>query len=1285
MKSPETEREYAPDLEDRLRRERFERLRNVCPEVQEDFLREHLSRLDEQYFRSFPEGELSRHLRALWRLSPDHPVEVLLDIREDGSIDCTVMAFDYPSEFSLITGILAGLGFHILSGDVFTYRRSGDIPTRPGGRKRPGFAPSQDPRKRRRIIDRFSGILETSVSFEAWAEEFRKNLREIIAFLERGDEESMTRAKHQVNEMVVKRLAHFLPKSPAVLYPIRIQMDNESGSYTRMKVVSEDTPAFLYALTNALSLLGIVIEHVRIRTIRGRIEDEIHLVDKKGRIIEDTEFLDRIKLSALLTKEFTYFLGEAPDPYTALSRFEHLVRDILRLPEQGKWVDLLKNSHTLRDLAQLLGASDFLWEDFIRLQYETLLPMLKNHVGERRFSEPVATLGQRLEKSLHPAVTLEEKRARLNEFKDQEIFLIDLDHILSPEENLRTLAARLTVLAEHIVNKAVDLVYGHLVTRFGKPRSVGGLDAHFAVLGLGKLGGSALGYASDIELLFVYSDNGRTDGRVTMENSEFFDRLVREVRHFIQAKREGIFHVDLRLRPYGTAGPLACSLENFCRYYGSGGAAHSYERLALVRMRAIGGSPTLGAQLERLRDEMIYSARSIDLQELRDLREKQFREKTEGGKRNAKFSPGGLVDLEYGVQILQVMHGAEIPQLRTTRLHEALNGLIAAGVLSMEEGMRLASAYDFLRRLINGMRMLRGSARDLFLPGPDSQEFEHLARRMGYRRAGGLDPGERLWIDFETHTASVRTFLGEHFGRASLPGPASATVADLVLSDTIPIDLRERILSEARFGNPRRAYVNLKKLAGGASCRETFAKLAVLALDILAMKPDPDMALNNWERFIHALSSAEFHYKVLLSQPMRLEILLGIFSGSQFLADTVVRNPGFLDWVLVPEILHGNRNRGEIESELRAAASACDTHGEWLNRVRRLRRREILRIGVRDMCLGASPGQVMVELSTLAQAMTQVVLERAWDDLIMEGRIAGDTVPFQQSFCIMALGKLGGDELNYSSDIDLLGLCASPVGASHRAAHQEKEVFARVMERVRSDLSMHTEEGYAYRVDLRLRPFGRSGDLVPTTMSLLDYYKRKASLWEIQAALKMRPVAGNLRLGWAFLEELKPLFLQPRSPVEIVKSIRRMRSAALKTSSQGPGATVDVKTGLGGLRDVEFLIQGLQLIHAPTHPGILGANTLIAMEALCEAGILPEEAARQLKEDYLFLRRIEHYLQIMEDRQVHVLPRDPADLGALARRILGVNANGEQFMTLLNERITRVRDAYRHHLPGLQG
>ena len=493
--------------------------------------------------------------------------------------------------------------------------------------------------RRRRIIDRFTGTLPPADRTEGWEERLARRMREVCALLEQGGEH-VEQARRLVNTMAAERLAGQAPQSRPELSPVSIDVDPSVTSCTRMRVISEDTPFFLFTFSAALSLQNVSIEQVTIRTRGTRIEDEFEFVDAGGRRIEDPRRIDRIRLSVLLTKQFTSFLGRASDPLAALVRFESLVRDLLALPEQGRWVELLSDGKVLADLARLLGASTFLWEDFVRLQYEELLPLLAPAVAGGGFCEPLETLAQRLHRALEGAAGEEDFAQRLNAFKDREIYLFDLDHILIPASDFLTLSRRLTALAELVIRAAADFAWEALCRRFGEPRTVAGLPVRDAILGLGKLGGAALGYASDIEILLVYGDSGSTAGPVRIENSEFFDRLVRELPRWSARNGRGIFHIDLRLRPYGAAGPLASSLGSFCTYYAPGGPAHSYERLALVRLRAIGGDPELGAQVERLRDEMVYAARAIDPGELRELRERQVKEKVRPGSLNAKFSPG---------------------------------------------------------------------------------------------------------------------------------------------------------------------------------------------------------------------------------------------------------------------------------------------------------------------------------------------------------------------------------------------------------------------------------------------------------------------------------------------------------------------------------------------------------------------------------------------------------------------------------------------------------------------
>jgi glutamate-ammonia-ligase adenylyltransferase len=1225
---------------------------------------QHLACFGEAYADTFSEGEIRAHIQAF--LTPEHPHLPGVFVRQTvgSGVVCTVAGQEFPAVFSLLTGFLGAHGMNIRSGDVFT--ASPPASSRP--RRRPFRRPVTP--VRRRIIDRFEGAIPEGADFDEWATAVRQQLAQLFDLLHSEAPDDVLRPRELVHEQVARRLNESPPALASVLYPVEVEIDT-SGPTTRLLVRAQDTPFFLYSMGCALALSGVSVERVRIATHADQIEDELEVLDVHGRKIESADKLDLLRFSVLLTKQFTFFLGSAPDPYAALQRFEQLAEDIFGSPDRSRWSQLFGDAASLHDLARVLGASDYLWEDFIRNQYEELLPLLGNEGAAHLPSLDRQAMAHRLDAAL--ARDHDKKRA-LNQWKDQETFHIDLHHILTPEAGVRELAEPLCRVAELALDRALTITYGELAERYGHPRTVGGLVVPCALLGLGKFGGVAMGYASDIEILLVYSDNGRTDGQDSLANSEFFDRVVRDGTAMIVARRQGVFEIDLRLRPYGKSGPLACSLDNFCRYYGPDGPALDYERLALTRLRAVAGDRQLGERIQRLRDAFIYETQSISVKAVVDLRRKQVETKGADRRLNAKFSPGALVDLEYCVQLLQVSHGGTHPELRTPRIHEALNALSKIGILTAGDSLRLTKAYYFMRDLINALRMLRGNARDLFLPEPDSLEYRHVARRMGFSRRQDLDAGRQLHVELEMQSALIREFYERHLGRDAPANPALGSIVDLILADEPHPEQVSRVCSRIGVEDTARALVNLRSLAGEGRRHEQFCRLAVLAGDVLASAAsDQDMALNNWERFVSRLPNPGAHFEQLLLQPSRLDILLRLFAGSQFLADTLRRNPEFLDWATDPAILRATHDRQRVLHDLVAFCGEPAQTGEWLDALRRFRRRAILRIAARDLCLGTRLERVTAELSALAEASVQVALQAA-DGSLRAGGLPAP--PSLDSFCIFAFGKLGGGELNYSSDIDLLGVCA----AVSDDGGESTRYFAKVLERTRDNLTTHTSEGYAYRVDFRLRPFGRSGPLVVSVPSITRYYWEHAALWELQAQLKLRPIAGNLVLGYGVLTTIRQVAASRSiEPGDVARSIRRLRDMA---SQRREGeTTLDVKDGPGGIRDIEFLVQGLQLTNLCLASDVGDANTLRALAVLERRELLPVDEAGELREAYLFLRRLEHMLQLLEDRQVHVLPAGRRELLALARRLLDSKATGEALLDRVRATRQRVREIYDSRLP----
>jgi glutamate-ammonia-ligase adenylyltransferase len=267
---------------------------------------------------------------------------------------------------------------------------------------------------------------------------------------------------------------------------------------------------------------------------------------------------------------------------------------------------------------------------------------------------------------------------------------------------------------------------------YGSPLLDNGQVSEMSGCALGKSGGREMGFASDIELMVIYSGNGKTSGPTLITTTEFYEKLVQNFVRAIRARREGVFEIDLQLRPYGKAGSLSVSLDAFRRYFGPDGPAWAYERQALVKLRPIAGNQGLGRKVTELRDAFIYSGEPFDATAMRAMRERQIRHLVTGGMFNLKYSPGGLVDVEYLVQGLQITHGRDIPGLRLTNTREAMAALAEAGVLSQSDYTRLRKAHTFLRWLIDSLRVVRGNARDITMPPEGSEEFAFLTRRMHY-------------------------------------------------------------------------------------------------------------------------------------------------------------------------------------------------------------------------------------------------------------------------------------------------------------------------------------------------------------------------------------------------------------------------------------------------------------------------------------------------------------------------------------------------------------------------
>ena len=584
---------------------------------------------------------------------------------------------------------------------------------------------------------------------------FTSDLTELIAESQTGD---LKTAQARLATRVAKRLPD-TSATGSVLYPVDIEIDNESSeTETVLSIRSEDTVGFLYELTNALTLSGVDMRRVVVTTADQRVHDTLHVTDMAGNRIVAVERLQQLRAAIVLIKHFTHLLPRASNPQRALRQFHEFVSNLM---EQPDWVDelaSLDSPDVLNALARLLGVSSFLWDDFLRLQHENLFPVVKDPERlAQRFDQ--TQLNRILEEQLVATTDDEQKRAALVRFKDRQLFRTDMRHIVGTIEEFGDFSAELTDIAEVVVTAAYEICLQQRIRRHGDPIGLDGNPCRMAVFALGKCGGRELGFASDIELVFVYDQEGQTNGERSVAASDFYRRVVQSFSQFLETRQEGIFQIDLRLRPYGQAGPLAVSLSAFREYFGEEGSAWPYERQAMIKLRPVAGDTEFARTVIRDRDQCVYRDLPFDFVAMQALREKQIRQMVSGDSINAKLSPGGLVDCEYFVQALQQEHGHRAEELRTTNTLAAIAAIRKHALLPGDECDNLVAAYIFLRRLIDALRMVRGNAKDLAIPSMATEEFEYLARRLGY----GAEC-IRLNDDIECHFQSVTRTLSRHRG-----------------------------------------------------------------------------------------------------------------------------------------------------------------------------------------------------------------------------------------------------------------------------------------------------------------------------------------------------------------------------------------------------------------------------------------------------------------------------------------------------------------------------------------
>lgn len=494
-----------------------------------------------------------------------------------------------------------------------------------------------------------------------------------------------------------------------------------------------------------------------------------------------------------------------------------------------------------------------------------------------------------------------------------------------------------------------------------------------------------------------------------------------------------------------------------------------------------------------------------------------------------------------------------------------------------------------------------------------------------------------------------------------------------------PAQLQE-VLRPYGFSHPKKVWKLFSPFARDLSVKTDWVELVPLLLESLRQSPDPDRAAVYFSSFIEQAFHRAFLFQYLVRKPQARNLLCWIFGGAPALAMVLIRHPNWLYWLTEEDALNtrfqAERFRREVQEELQGLD---DLSRIWVV-LARFHQREMLRLGAVDLLGLADVPEITRELSDVAD----VLMDEALKSLSADRQRKGNFAPAGFSFCVLGMGKLGGRELNYSSDIDLLFLYEGKDAGveEQRKAHV---YYNRLAEELVQGFSQKTEEGPLYRVDLRLRPEG-TGDLAYGPAAYLEYYETRSDLWERQAFLKARPCAGDLSAGVRFLKEMEPLLFNREVSLQAPQAIRDLMKLIEKKMKARELSTRQVKLGRGGIREIEFLVQMLQLVHGAQKPSIRSANTLEALERLEEERLLLAADAKFLSEAYVFLRKVEHRLQMVHQLQTHTLPKTGPELKALARMLNyqdRIGGKAERFFMEDYTRITRrVREIYeeRFHL-----
>ena len=965
-------------------------------------------------------------------------------------------------------------------------------------------------------------------------------------------------------------------------------------------------------------------------------------------LARDDRPIDRV---TALANALDSLLPRCPDPGMALTNLE---RFIASAPIPNDLLRSLAGSPRTTEIAiQLFSTSQFFSELLIRDPW--LLDRLRAGSERRDPRDLTDDLWQELKKSPSDA----DQRIVLRRFRQREILRIGYNDIIR-DIPLELTTLDLSNLADACVEGAFRLARKNAEERHGAPLRGDGSRARFVVLALGKLGGRELNYSSDIDLIFLYDEDGQTEGPRSTGNAEHFTRLGGEIVRILSDYTPlGIaYRVDMRLRPEGDQGPLARSFGSTIGYYETSG--RTWERQALIKCRPIAGDLALGKAFVEAIGPFVYRKylSSAEIGEIRAMKRRiENRTLTAGtAELEVKTGHGGIRDVEFVVQFLQLLHGGGLEDVRHPGTLGAMARLESIGCLTVEERGIMEETYRFLRRVEHRLQTMFD--RQTHEMPRDPEEIRKLAIRLGYApltiwedRTG---PAERFLHDYRAKTELNRRILNHllHDAFRQDAGEPIDPIVDLVLDPSPTPEQISSALAPFAFRDLATAYQNLLALAredtpflSQARCRHFLAAIAPELLRAVSQAPDPDMALTNLEKVSASLGAKAILWELFSFNPPSLRFYVELCSTSQFLSEILINNPGMIDDLMDSLVVDRSQSLTEIKGEL---SELCRGAEDLAPILASFRNKEWVRIGTRDI-LGREPiRDVTRELSDVAEAIVVQVAKTTWERRIAREK-TGDR-PGEGGECdwgIVALGKLGGRELNYHSDLDLIFFYDLPenVRGTARAMELEERVIA-VSRRVMKVLEENSGLGRLYAVDIRLRPHGKSGPLASSLDAFSEYFRENAQVWERLALTRARLIHATEPFGTRVNRAIREAVAQPINSGKLYYEL-----VAMRTKLEESAGLCDLKRGAGGLADIEFLVQGLQLSAIGSRIEVARANTWDALDALRRAKSLSKAAHAELGFSYDFLRSVEARLRIVHNRAGNEWPDDDGELARLARRL----------------------------------